>query len=221
MFSSAKILPLSQNWKNILKTLSHHRGGVMMTRSVLLGKHVKDNPFWFQVLIMPWNTDTTEAEFAALPFDKFTVSSWFTPSCTPSTSAFQKHQQQNWSVSQGHLVQRNLDFRSEGQGISANAAMPSELGVTKISAPQLCLGPALLLGMPYSLRITLHVKHLKKFSRYLEGTLYPRTSLVEKKRDLLLLKSEREIPHKKVTCLCITHKMPCHGIPWFLCHVMS
>jgi hypothetical protein len=94
----SKDLPLSQNWNNIFKLLSHHKGGVMMTRSVLLGKHVKDSPFWFQVLIMPSNMDTTEAQFAALPFDKFTVSSRFTPSCTPSTSAFQKHQQQNSSA---------------------------------------------------------------------------------------------------------------------------
>jgi hypothetical protein len=79
---------------------------------------------------MPWNMDTPEAEFAALPFDKLQCHhDSHHHVCTPSTFAFQKHQQQNSSVSQGHLVQRNSDFCGEGQGISANAAMPSELGV--------------------------------------------------------------------------------------------
>lgn len=103
-------------------------------------------------------------------FRQVTVSSWF----TPSTSAFQKHQQQNWSISQGHLVQRNFSFGGKGQGISASAlcpTMPSELGVPKISAPQLCLGPALILGMPYSLRITLHVKPLEEFFSVFRGHL--------------------------------------------------
>jgi hypothetical protein len=59
----------------------------------------------------------------------------------------------------------------------------------------------------------------KNIIGYLEGTLYPWTSLVEKKRDLLLLlKSEWEIPHKKVTCLCITHKMAFCGFYVMSCH---
>ncbi len=101
-------------------------------------------------------------------FRQVTASSWFTPSCTPSTSAFQKHQQQNWSISQGHLVQRNFSFgwRQRAGHFCQCFMSGNALGIgfsqNKCSSALSCLGPALILGMRCSLHITLHVKHLKK-----------------------------------------------------------
>ncbi len=138
----SKDLPLSQNWNYLKKTLSHHTGGVMMTRSVLLGKHVNRQPILIPSANYALEYGHNWGWICRPSFRQVTASSWFTPSCTPSTSAFQKHQQQIWSITQGHLVQRNFSFGGKGQGISANAlcpAMPSELGVPKISPPQLCL----------------------------------------------------------------------------------
>jgi hypothetical protein len=92
---------------------------------------------------MPWNMDTTEAEFAVLPFDKL-----------------QRHHDSHHHVHHPLPLSKSTSNKigvylkgtlskeisrlagGKGQGISANAlcpAMPSELGVPKISPPQLCL----------------------------------------------------------------------------------
>ncbi len=164
----SKDLPLSQNWNYLKKTLSHHTGGVMMTRSVLLGKHVNRQPILIPSANYALEYGHNWGWICRPSFRQVTASSWFTPSCTPSTSAFQKHQQQNWSISQGHLVQRNFSFgwRQRAGHFCQCFMSGNALGIgfsqNKCSSALSCLGPALILGMRCSLHITLHVKHLKK-----------------------------------------------------------
>jgi hypothetical protein len=100
--------------------------------------------------------------------------------------------------------------------------MPSELGVPKRSAPQLCLGLALILGMPRSLRITLHVKHLKKFSRVFRGHLISMNFPSWKWRGIsssLRVKGKSHIRKLHVHWLHIKcHVMAFHGFYVVFCH---
>lgn len=138
----SKDLPLSQNWKKYFKNIETPHGWSHDDQVSAARQACERQPILIPSANYALEYGHNWGWICRPSFRQVTASSWFTPSCTPSTSAFQKHQQQNWSISQGHLVQRNFSFGGKRQGISANAlcpAMPSELGVLKISPPQLCL----------------------------------------------------------------------------------